>query len=547
MALGKLAQAIEALRQVLRLQPDRREARWMMGNAFRFLKPTRYEPVLEEDLKACFSASDINSQFLAKVTANQLRHKHRIDTRLQNDFDALATDVGADELLLTMLAKTINVDPMLERLLTAIRRRLLFKLRDAFEIPTVQATLVVALGLQCFGNEYVFATQPDEEDAVRRLQVRLESLVETHTIPSSTLEAPLLLFVMYRPMDKLVCAQILASIALNAWSAPVQPLVVRTLKEPLEERAIGKTIESLGEIADPTSQIVQSQYEELSYPRWLDMRRSRKVRFDTLLRKNYPHFTPPDFLNGLTRVLIAGCGTGQQPIAAALGRENTEIVAVDLSRRSLAYAVRMARKSGVDNIRFLQADILGLSQLRERFHVIESVGVLHHMADPMRGWRVLTDLLVPDGLMKIGLYSEQARASVVAARQRIQRDELKPVHNDIKKFRTAVLAGETSSVMAELLEIPDFYSLSECRDLVFHAVEHRFTLPQIAQALDDLNLSFIGFEIPAPQVKQRYRESCPEDTHLIDLEGWHRFEQSNPHTFLGMYVFWCQRKGTNSS
>jgi len=154
---------------------------------------------------------------------------------------------------------------------------------------------------------------------------------------------------------------------------------------------------------------------------------------------------------------------------------------------------------------------------------------------------VLTDLLVPGGLMKIGLYSEQARASIVAAREKIRQDGLNPVSSDIKKFRASILAGETSPVMAELLEIQDFYSLSECRDLVFHAVEHRFTLPQIRQALEDLSLTFIGFEISVPHAKQRYRESCPEDTHLIDLEAWHRFEQLNPHTFVGMYMFWCQK------
>ena len=545
MALGSLDQAIEALRQVLRLQSGCSEARRMMGNAFRFLKPTRYEPMLEDDLKVNFGAPEVNAQYLAKLTANQLRHKHRIDARLESDFDALAADVGTDELLLTMLAKTVNVDPMLERLLTAIRRDLLLKLCDAPDIPPIHTTLIAALGLQCFSNEYVFTAQADEEDTINRLQAHFESLVQTHTTPSPALEASLLLLVMYRPLHTLICAPALASIAVNAWSAPVQPLIVRTLKEPLEERAIEKTIESLGEIADATSQIVQSQYEEHPYPRWLSLRRFRKVGLDVLLCKNYPHFTPPDFFNGPTRTLVAGCGTGQEPIAVALDRENTEIVAVDLSRRSLAYAVRMARKLDIDNIRFLQADILALPRLGEQFHVIDCAGVLHHMGDPLRGWRVLADLLLPGGLMKIGLYSEQARASVVAAREKIRRDGLNPVDTDIKKFRASIVAGKAGPVLAELLGSEDFYSLSECRDLLFHAAEQRFTLPQIAQALEDLSLTFIGFEISAPQVKQRYRECFPKDANMVDLDAWYRFEQLRPETFAGMYVFWCQKSKTS--
>ena len=64
---------------------------------------------------------------------------------------------------------------------------------------------------------------------------------------------------------------------------------------------------------------------------------------------------------------------------------------------------------GLTNLEYLQADILKLDHLEQEFDIIESVGVLHHMDEPMAGWRVLVDLLKPGGLMKIGLYSELAR------------------------------------------------------------------------------------------------------------------------------------------
>ena len=47
--------------------------------------------------------------------------------------------------------------------------------------------------------------------------------------------------------------------------------------------------------------------------------------------------------------------------------------------------------------------------LNKKFDIIESAGVLHHMADPVAGWRTLTNCLKPNGLMKIGLYSNLAR------------------------------------------------------------------------------------------------------------------------------------------
>tara|TARA_B100000787_G_scaffold93930_1_gene69343 strand:+ start:154 stop:381 length:228 start_codon:yes stop_codon:yes gene_type:complete len=68
---------------------------------------------------------------------------------------------------------------------------------------------------------------------------------------------------------------------------------------------------------------------------------------------------------------------------------------------------------GFKNIEYMQADILDLGNLDKKFDIVESSGVLHHMDDPMAGWKVLTDCLKPAGLMNLGLYSELARPHIV--------------------------------------------------------------------------------------------------------------------------------------
>ena len=65
--------------------------------------------------------------------------------------------------------------------------------------------------------------------------------------------------------------------------------------------------------------------------------------------------------------------------------------------------------SGIRRARDAQADILKLGGIGRSFDIIESNGVLHHLADPFAGWRVLVALLRPRGLMNIGLYSKAAR------------------------------------------------------------------------------------------------------------------------------------------
>ena len=64
---------------------------------------------------------------------------------------------------------------------------------------------------------------------------------------------------------------------------------------------------------------------------------------------------------------------------------------------------------GIKNIEYMQGDILKLDQLDREFDIVECVGVLHHMDDPLAGWKVLVGMLRRGGLMKIGLYSEIAR------------------------------------------------------------------------------------------------------------------------------------------
>lgn len=540
-ALGKTDEAVDAFRKALRLKPNLSNARLGLSSAFRTLKPMCHQPELETDLKACFAAPEVNPQDLAHLSANQLKHKHQARLWADTDQHALLTSLGTDDLLTALLSRTVNVDPEFERVLTALRRWLLFEYRDAGDLPNAHRDFMVALGLQCFNNEYVFNASADEEHVADQLQARCERMCDGNVQPTQALENVLLLFTLYRPPYTLTCARALDAISLDAWTAPVRPLIRRTLREPLEEEEISKGIESLAEINDPTSQAVRAQYEENPYPRWLDVPRVRSTDLRTFLRRSFPHFTPPAFLHGPTRALVAGCGTGLEPLAIAQMCENTDIVAIDLSRRSLAYAIRMSRKLGVDNVRFRHGDILDLARLGEHFELIECLGVLHHMAEPLKGWRVLSELLVPGGVMKIGLYSERAREAVVAAREQIRQRGLAPVASDIKAFRAGILSGDADAALAELADIKDFYSLSTCRDLLFHTKEHRFTLSAIRQALTELGLTFIGFDVPTSQMAQRYRELFPEDTCMVDLSTWEQFEARYPRAFLGMYVLGCQK------
>ena len=92
----------------------------------------------------------------------------------------------------------------------------------------------------------------------------------------------------------------------------------------------------------------------------------------------------------------------------------------------------------------------------------------------------------------------------------------------------------------KVLSARDFYRMSECRDLLFHVQEHRYTLPQLKESLRELDLAFLGFSLDS-DISKRYKERFPEDISQTDLDKWHTFEIENPGTFKGMYQFWLQK------
>jgi len=239
-------------------------------------------------------------------------------------------------------------------------------------------------------------------------------------------------------------------------------------------------------------------------------------------------------------------GTGRQALDLATAIKDANILAVDLSLASLGHAQRKATEAGIGNVDFGQADILKLDMLGRTFDVVASSGVLHHMRNPFDAWQRLWRLVRPGGLMMIGLYSETARRHVVMARAFIAERGYPPTPGGIRSARRAVLAQPDDAAVRNVARLTDFFSTSECRDLVFHVQEHRVAIPQIRQFIEENGAAFLGFDV-GPRVAAQYAAQNPQDTGRTDLDRWHEFELEHPDTFIGMYQFLIQRPAAGRS
>jgi SAM-dependent methyltransferase len=410
-----------------------------------------------------------------------------------------------DPLLLALLTAAPVVTTELERRLTQMRRTLLASASANDRVDERALELSVALARQCFINEYVFAQGADEITQVEALRVKFAG-------GEALSPAQLIAVAAYIPLYTIEGTEGLLS---QTWPKPIALLLVQQIVEPLAERALRSAIPQLTAISGNVSCAVQNQYEDNPYPRWSDT-------ITTAATRDQPF-----------EALVAGCGTGRQSVELAQHHPAARILAIDLSLTSLSYALRKTRELDIRNIEYAQADIMTLGSIGRTFDLIEASGVLHHLADPWAGWRVLLSLLRSGGEMHIGLYSERARQPVIAAHAFIAKHDYGRTAEDIRRFRQHVLGDGTLGMLSQSR---DFYTISGCRDLLFHVQEHRMTLPQIKAFIAANSVTFQGFDIDAATL-QAYRTLYPADQAGTDLDCWHAFEEAYPNTFVRMDQF----------
>lgn len=430
-----------------------------------------------------------------------------------------------------LLARCLQTERQLEIMLTHLRRVALSRWQggsaDGLLTPGLEA--LAALALQANLGGFAWMEPPAETAGIAALETALAN------VPPRELDSRVLLLACYRPLPNL-------DLAVPEGRGMLRQAWDRLVEEPRQCTAQGLALPALTPVEDTTSMAVRGQYEANPYPRWLGTNLPQPRPLPDVLHGLFPELPAAGLpLAKPLRVLVAGCGTGEQSARTARRFSDAEVLAVDLSRASLGLAALRARQLGLGNIRFAQADILRLGGLAERFEVIEAMGVLHHMADPAAGWRVLRGLLAPGGVMRIGLYSRRARQPLAAVRRLVGAGDRQPVTAErLRAARMLMLERAAEPEVRFALDFLDAYDLDGLRDMLFHVQEHDFTLPEIARLLPDLGLRFLGFELTDRALAERFRQRHPAPEAQRDLALWDAFEQAEPTAFAAMYRFWCQ-------
>jgi SAM-dependent methyltransferase/tetratricopeptide (TPR) repeat protein len=547
--LGEMDAAAAALTEALRLNPAmvdaaRRLAAW----AARFCVSDR-APLNAIGLRAALGHDTADREIIAELAICHLARREPLKSALatgrEQGWLAAARSlclkrtgqVLHNDLMREVLKASAFRHPDTERLLTALRRVLVLEVASTRFADRELMGFVIALMQQCWANEYVWAVSAEEERAIAE-----RAIVTPRLLGGDFEEArKLLLCALYRPLPEILGTQLRIQDLGKIVPSALRDVLTWRLADQADEAARAASIPRLGEAADDTSRNVAQQYQTNPYPRWTSLNRPR----ENSLRQALGQFFSAaqlGFMDHPFEVLVAGCGTGQHAIRTALAHgRNGHVLCLDLSMASLAYGARMAERLAAGNLAFMQGDIQRLDTANEfwsRFQVVECTGVLHHMADPFRGWRTLVKCLAPGGLMLVGLYSAISRRNLAALR-----DE--PIYpgagcdvTALRSFRQTLLERADHLPGGELKLSRDFYTTSNFRDLVLHVHERPVTIPEIETFLADSGLSFRGFQLD-PETFGRFQQRFPAEVWPGRLEHWAQFEDEHPRLFDGMYMLWC--------
>ena len=219
------------------------------------------------------------------------------------------------------------------------------------------------------------------------------------------------------------------------------------------------------------------------------------------------------------RILDAGCGTGCSTEYLVHLNPQAHVTGIDLSSGALAVARERCQRSVRDRAEFHHLSLYDANQLPGQFEMINCVGVLHHLPDPIRGIQSLATKLAPGGIMHIFVYAELGRWEIGLMQQAIALLQ----GNQKGDYRDGVKVGrqifETLPENNRLVQREkERWSMENHRDECFadmyvHPQEIDYNIETLFQLIDASGLKFLGFSNPRQWTLDRLLGKNPD---LID-------------------------------
>jgi SAM-dependent methyltransferase len=250
------------------------------------------------------------------------------------------------------------------------------------------------------------------------------------------------------------------------------------------------------------------------------------------------------------RILDAGCGSGVSTEYLVHLNPEASVVGIDISAGTLAVAQERCRRSRAERVAFHHLSLFDVDQLAGEFDLINSVGVLHHTADPIRGIQALASKLAPGGLLHIFVYSELGRWEIGLMQEAIallQGDRRGDYADGVQVGRSLFATlPETNCLRRREQERWAMENQQDAcfADMYVHPQEIDYNINTLFELIDASGLDFLGFSNPQVWNLERLIGKVPDLMErvqgLSDRQKYRLLEVLDPHT-ISHYEFFLSR------
>lgn len=255
------------------------------------------------------------------------------------------------------------------------------------------------------------------------------------------------------------------------------------------------------------------------------------------------------------RILDAGCGTGAGTEYLIYLNPQAEVVGIDISEKALLIAQERCERSGVASnhqpkISFEQLNVEAAGELSGEFDLINCVGVLHHLPDPIAGIKALASKLAPGGLLHIFVYAELGRWEIQLVQQALallQGEKRGDYRDGVNLGRQLFSALPENNRLVKREK--ERWSMENHRDESFadmyvHPQETDYNIHTLFKFIEASGLEFLGFSNPSYWQLERLVEKSPliweRAAKLTEHERYRLIELLDPE--ITHYEFFLGRK-----